>query len=49
MKQYFYLFNYPPEEHDLCALEFKYLFHEEYQQCFITNKDIDVNISVFRK
>ena len=23
MKQYFYLFNYPPEEHDLCALEFK--------------------------
>ena len=49
MKQYFYLFNYPPEEHDLCALEFKYLFHEEYQQCFITNKDIDVNISVFIK
>lgn len=26
MKQYFYLFNYPPEEYDLCALEFKYLF-----------------------
>jgi len=49
MKQYFYLFNYPPEEYDLCALEFKYLFHEEYQQCFITNKDIDVNISVFMK
>ena len=49
MKQYFYLFNYPPEEYDLCALEFKYLFHEEYQQCFITNKDINVNISVFMK
>ena len=49
MKQSFYLFNYPPEEYDLCALEFKYLFHEEYQQCFITNKDIDVNISVFMK
>ena len=49
MKQYFYLFNYPPEEYDLSALEFKYLFHEEYQQCFITNKDIDVNISVFMK
>ncbi len=47
MKQYFYLFNYPPEEYDLCALEFKYLFHEEYQQCFITNKDIDVNIKCF--
>lgn len=49
MKQYFYLFNYPPEEYDLCALEFKYLFHETYQQCFITNKDIDVNTSVFMK
>ena len=28
MKKYFYLFNYPPEERDLCTLEFKYLFHE---------------------
>ncbi len=49
MKKYFYLFNYPPEEHDLCTLEFKYLFHENYQQCFLTNKDIDVNTSVFIK
>ena len=29
MKKYLYIFNYPPEDHDLCALEFKYLFHEE--------------------
>lgn len=49
MKKYFYLFNYPPEERDLCTLEFKYLFHENYQQCFLTDKDIDVNTSVFIK
>lgn len=49
MKKYFYLFNYPPEDKDLCTLEFKYLFKENYQQCFITNKNIDVNTSVFIK
>lgn len=49
MKQYFYLFNYPPEDRDLCHLECQYLFHHEFQQCLITEKNIDVNSSVFVK
>ena len=50
MKKYLYIFNYPPEDHDLCALEFKYLFHEEYQgQYYLTNQDICQDDSVFIK
>ena len=49
MKKYLYLFNYPPEDQDLCQLEFKYLFHNIFQQYYLSNKDIDVNTSVFMK
>lgn len=49
MKEYFYLFNYPPEDQQLCLLEYKYLFHQEFQQCLVTNQDIDVDTSVFIK
>lgn len=49
MKKYLYLFNYPPEDEELCRLEFKYLFHEEFNQCTISEKNIDVDTSVFIK
>lgn len=49
MKKYLYLFNYPPEDEDLCQLEFKYLFKEEFKQCIISEKNIDVDTSVFIK
>ena len=49
MKKYLYLFNYPPEDQDLCHLEFQYLFHETFQQYYLSDKDIDVNTSVFMK
>ncbi len=29
MKKFLYIFNYPPEDRDLCALEFKALFKDK--------------------
>ncbi|MBM6841356.1 methyltransferase [[Clostridium] spiroforme] len=49
MKEYFYLFNYPPEDRDLCHLECQYLFHQPFQQCLVTSRNIDVDTSVFIK
>lgn len=49
MKKYLYLFNYPPEDEDLCQLEFKYLFKEQFRLCLISEKNIDINTSVFIK
>ena len=30
MKKYLYVFNYPPEDKELCALEFRTLFKDEF-------------------
>lgn len=49
MKKYLYLFNYPPEDRELCQLEFQYLFHDTFQQYYLSDKDIDVDTSVFMK
>ena len=39
MKKFLYVFNYPPEDRDLCALEFKALFKDKYvSKCYLTNK-----------
>ena len=29
MKKYLYVFNYPPEDKELCALEFRTLFKDK--------------------
>ena len=40
MEKYLYVFNYPPEERDLCALEFRALFKEEYlSKYYLSNID----------
>ena len=50
MKKFLYVFNYPPEDRDLCALEFKALFKDKYvSKCYLTNKDYSVDRSVFIK
>lgn len=50
MKKYLYVFNYPPEDKDLCALEFKALFKEKFEsKYYLTNKDYSVDKSVFVK
>ena len=42
--------NYPPEERDLCALEFRALFKEEYlSKYYLSNIDYSVDQSVFMK
>lgn len=50
MEKYLYVFNYPPEERDLCALEFRALFKEEYLSKYhLSNIDYSVDQSVFMK
>ena len=50
MKQYLYIFNYPPEQEQLCHLEFKYLFKETFKsKYYFSDVKIDVNTSVFMK
>ena len=50
MKKFLYVFNYPPEDKDLCALEFRAMFKQEYtSKYYLSNKDYDVNKSVFMK
>lgn len=50
MNNYLYVFNYPPEDKDLCALEFRALFKENFvSKYFITNKNFSVDRSVFMK
>ena len=50
MEKYLYVFNYPPEERDLCALEFRALFKEEYlSKYYLSNIDYSVDQSVFMK
>lgn len=50
MAKYLYIFNYPPEQEDLCKLEFKYLFNDLFlSKYYFSNTAIDVNTSVFIK
>ena len=44
MEKFLYVFNYPPEDKDLCALEFRAMFKQEYtSKYYLSNKDYDVN------
>lgn len=50
MKKYLYIFNYPPEQEQLCMLEFKYLFKDTFTtKYYFTDIEIDVNTSIFVK
>lgn len=50
MKKYLYIFNFPPEEKDLCSLEFQALFKTEYSsKYYLSNQDYSVEQSVFMK
>ena len=50
MKKYLYVFNYPPEDKELCALEFRTLFKDEFKsKYYLSNKDYSVDKSVFVK
>ncbi|WP_294577980.1 TRM11 family methyltransferase [uncultured Thomasclavelia sp.] len=50
MKKYLYVFNYPPEDQELCALEFEALFNDRYSgKIYLSNLDYSVNQSVFMK
>ena len=47
MKKYLYVFNYPPEDKELCALEFRTLFKDEFKsKYYLSNKDYSVDKSV---
>ena len=42
MEKFLYVFNYPPEDKDLCALEFRAMFKQEYtSKYYLSNKDYD--------
>jgi tRNA G10 N-methylase Trm11 len=48
MKEYLYIFNYPPYEKELCELEFQCLFNEKMEsKYYITHHDFDFYRSVF--
>lgn len=48
MKEFLYIFNYPPYEKELCELEHQCLFHQKMETKYlITKKDIDFYRSVF--
>ncbi|MHC1723577.1 MAG: TRM11 family methyltransferase [Aminipila sp.] len=48
--QYMYNVNYNVQDHNLCAFEFKALFHDEFEdKVFFTNKEVDPSISPFLK
>lgn len=50
MKKYLYAFNYPPEQEQLCRLEYKYLFHEPWNSKYcLTNTNISIDQSAFIK
>ncbi len=50
MKKYLYIFNYPPEQEQLCQLEFKYLFGQKWVgKYYITNTDVLIDQSAFIK
>jgi hypothetical protein len=50
MKKYLYIFNYPPEQEQLCQLEFKYLFGQKWVgKYYLTNTDIPIDQSAFIK
>lgn len=50
MKQYFYIFNYPDYEKEICFLECKYLFNKLItNKCLLTNKNINPDTSVYIK
>ena len=39
MKKCLYVFNYPPEDKELCALEFRTLFKDEFKsKYYLSNK-----------
>ncbi|WP_027089226.1 TRM11 family SAM-dependent methyltransferase [Thomasclavelia saccharogumia] len=50
MKKYLYVFNYPPEDKELCALEFRALFKDKFKsKYYLSNLNYSVDKSVFVK
>lgn len=50
MKKYLYVFNYPPEDKELCALEFRALFKDKFKsKYYLSNLNYSVDKSVFMK
>ncbi len=50
MKKYLYIYNYSPNEQELCEMEFKQIFHEDMtSKYFLTNQDFDYQRSVYIK
>lgn len=50
MFKYLYIYNYSPNEQDLCEMEFRRIFHEKMTSKFyLSNHDFDYTRSVFIK
>lgn len=48
--KYLYIFNFPPEQEDLCKLEFKYLFKDTFvDKYYFSNIDVHEDTSIFIK
>jgi len=50
MKKYLYIYNYSPNEKELCEMEFKQIFHEDMvSKYYMTNQDFHYQRSVYIK
>lgn len=50
MKKYLYIYNYSPNEKELCEMEFRQIFHEEMKsKYYLTNQDFNYQRSVYIK
>lgn len=50
MEKYLYVYNYSPNEKELCEMEFNQIFHEKMKsKYYLTNKNFDYQRSVFIK
>lgn len=50
MKKHLYIYNYSPNEQDLCEMEFRQIFHEKMiSKYYLTNQNFDYTRSVFIK
>lgn len=48
MKKYLYIYNYAPNEKELCEMEFKQIFHENMKsKYYFSNQNFDYQRSVF--
>ena len=50
MKKYLYVFNYTPDDKELCDLEFRALFKDKFKsKYYLSNLNYSVDKSVFMK